>query len=174
MIRKIWFLGTLSTCLAPLKPFPIPPTAEPTIEIAEFESTSEKDVHPYTSYINHLYVYPQTLCFDSQKMFTRARNIACIVELRDDDGENVKPLRVWVIEAFSCTSLYENWIYKSLFFSFCYYRRFTGNLVHHCYACEHRAQFCITTRYPLGVKRSSWSCLQNCTRNIIYSFPFTT
>lgn len=94
MIYKIRFLDTLSTCLAPLKPFPIPPTAEPTIEAAEFESTSERDVHPYTTYINHLYVYPQTLNFDSQKMFTRARNIACIIELRDDDGENVKPLRV--------------------------------------------------------------------------------
>ncbi|XP_018313730.1 dedicator of cytokinesis protein 9 isoform X2 [Mycetomoellerius zeteki] len=86
--------NTLSTCLALLKPFPVPPTVEPTIEVAEFESTSEKDVHPYTTYINHLYVYPQTLNFDSQKMFTRARNIACIAELRDDDSENAKPLRV--------------------------------------------------------------------------------
>lgn len=156
MIHKKRFPDTLSTCLAPLKPFPIPPTAEPTIEIAEFESTSEKDVYPYTTYINHLYVYPQTLCFDSQKMFTRARNIACIVELRDDDGENVKPLRVRVIKAFSCTSLYENCgIYKPLFFSLLLYnRRFTENLVHRCYACEHRVQFYITTRYLLGMKRS--------------------
>lgn len=93
-IHKIQFLDTLSTCLAPLKPFPSPPTAEPTVEVAEFESTSEREVHPYTTYVNHLYVYPQTLCFDAQKMFTRARNIACIVELRDEDGENVVPLRV--------------------------------------------------------------------------------
>ncbi|XP_066583188.1 dedicator of cytokinesis protein 9 isoform X2 [Prorops nasuta] len=85
--------NTLSTSLTPLKPFPIPPITEPTFEIAEFESNSEKEVHPYTTYINHLYIYPQTLCFDAQKVFTRARNIACIVELRDDDGEHVKPLR---------------------------------------------------------------------------------
>lgn len=90
------FLDTLSTSLAVLKPFPLPPTSEPTLEVAEFESTSEKDVHPYTIYINHLYVYPQTLCFDAQKIFTRARNIACIVELRDDDSENAMPLRVRV------------------------------------------------------------------------------
>ncbi|XP_006571706.1 dedicator of cytokinesis protein 9 isoform X1 [Apis mellifera] len=85
--------NTLSTSLAPLKPFPLPPISEPTFEIAEFESISEKDVHPYTTYINHLYVYPQTLCFDTQKIFTRARNIACIIELRDDDSENTTPLR---------------------------------------------------------------------------------
>ncbi|XP_035734604.1 dedicator of cytokinesis protein 9-like isoform X2 [Vespa mandarinia] len=85
--------NTLSTSLTPLKSFPIPPVNDPTLEIAEFESTSEKDVHPYTTYVNHLYVYPQTLSFDTQKIFTRARNIACIIELRDDDGENVEPLR---------------------------------------------------------------------------------
>ncbi|XP_015607279.1 dedicator of cytokinesis protein 9 isoform X3 [Cephus cinctus] len=87
------FENTLTTALAPLKPFPIPPTSEPTLEIAEFEGSSEREVHPYTTYVNHLYVYPQTLCFDTQKIFTRARNIACIVELRDDDDENAKPLR---------------------------------------------------------------------------------
>lgn len=77
-----------------LKPFPLPPTSDPTFEIAEFESSSEKEIHPYTTFVNHLYVYPQSLCFDSQKIFTRARNIACIVELRDDDNENAEPLRV--------------------------------------------------------------------------------
>ncbi|XP_057325531.1 dedicator of cytokinesis protein 9 isoform X4 [Microplitis mediator] len=85
--------NTLTTSYAPLKPFPLPPVNNPTYEIAEFESTSEKDVHPYTTYINHLYIYPQILNFDTQKIFTRARNIACIVELRDDDNENAKPLR---------------------------------------------------------------------------------
>lgn len=77
-----------------LKQFPLPPTSEPTFEIAEFESSLEKEIHPYTTFVNHLYVYPQSLCFDSQKIFTRARNIACIVELRDDDNENAEPLRV--------------------------------------------------------------------------------
>ncbi|KAH0567488.1 dedicator of cytokinesis protein 9 isoform X3 [Cotesia glomerata] len=85
--------NSLTTSLAPLKPFPLPPASNPTFEVSEFESSSEKDVHPYTTYVNHLYIYPQILNFDTQKIFTRARNIACIVELRDDDNENAKPLR---------------------------------------------------------------------------------
>ncbi|XP_033225104.1 dedicator of cytokinesis protein 9 isoform X4 [Belonocnema kinseyi] len=85
--------NSLTTSLAMLKPFPLPPATEPTLEIAEFESSSEKEIHPYATFVNHLYVYPQSLCFDSQKIFTRARNIACIVELRDDDNENAVPLR---------------------------------------------------------------------------------
>ncbi|XP_034950532.1 dedicator of cytokinesis protein 9 isoform X2 [Chelonus insularis] len=85
--------NTLTTSLAPLKPFPLPPTNKPTIEVAEFESSCEKDVHPYTTYLNHLYIYPQVLNFDTQKIFNRARNIACIVELRDNDTEDAKPLK---------------------------------------------------------------------------------
>ncbi|XP_046413521.1 dedicator of cytokinesis protein 9 isoform X5 [Neodiprion fabricii] len=85
--------NTLTTSFVPLKPFPIPPTSEPTLEIAEFEGSSEREVHPYITYINHLYVYPQSLSFDTQKIFTRARNIACIVELRDNDSENAQPIR---------------------------------------------------------------------------------
>ncbi|XP_012262836.2 dedicator of cytokinesis protein 9 isoform X6 [Athalia rosae] len=85
--------NTLTTSLVPLKPFAMPPVAEPTLEIAEFEGLSEREVHPYTTFVNHLYVYPQTLCFDTQKIFTRARNIACIVELRDSDNEDAQPIR---------------------------------------------------------------------------------
>ncbi|XP_069677062.1 dedicator of cytokinesis protein 9 isoform X2 [Periplaneta americana] len=85
--------NSLTTSLAPLKPFPLPPTNEPTIEVMEFEGTSEKDVHPYTTFLNNLYVYPQSLNFDTQKTFTRARNIACVVELRDSDADGAQPLR---------------------------------------------------------------------------------
>jgi hypothetical protein len=60
----------------------------------EFEGTTEKDVHPYTTFLNHLYVYPQSLAFDTQKTFTRARNIACVVELMDSDAEGAHPLCV--------------------------------------------------------------------------------
>ncbi|XP_015124186.1 dedicator of cytokinesis protein 11 isoform X2 [Diachasma alloeum] len=78
--------NTLTTSLEPIQPFPIPPTTSPTLEILEFESPSERDVlHPYTTYRNNLYVYPQSLNFDTQKFFNRARNISCIVELRDND-----------------------------------------------------------------------------------------
>ena len=87
---------SLTTSLSPLKPFPLPPTHEPTIEVMEFEGISEKDVHPYTTFLNHLYVYPQSLSFDTQRSFTRARNIACVVELRDSDCEGAQPLCVSV------------------------------------------------------------------------------
>ncbi|KAB0797571.1 hypothetical protein PPYR_08564 [Photinus pyralis] len=84
--------NSLTTAFSPLKQFPIPPVNDPTIEITEFEGSSEKDVHPYTSCVNHLYLYPQCLSFDTQKVFTRARNIACIVELRDSDRREAKAL----------------------------------------------------------------------------------
>ncbi|XP_044001761.1 dedicator of cytokinesis protein 9 isoform X3 [Aphidius gifuensis] len=80
--------NTLTTSLTPLKPFPLPPIAKPTIEIIEFDNLIEKDINPYTNYTNHLYIYPQTLNFDTQKIFNRARNIALVVELRDDDDCN--------------------------------------------------------------------------------------
>lgn len=51
-------------------------------------------VHPFTTFINHLFIYPLMLNFDSQKLFSRARNIAVIIELRDSDAEGAKPLSV--------------------------------------------------------------------------------
>lgn len=108
--------NTLTTTLAPLKPFPLPPTSEPTLEVVEFEGSSEKDVHPFTTFINHLYVYPKSLNFDMQKNFTRARNIACRVELRDSDEDGAEPLcciygrpggSVFVQQA-SCAVLHHN------------------------------------------------------------------
>ena len=89
-------VDSLTTSLSPLKPFPLPPVNEPTIEVMEFEGISEKDVDPYTTFLSHLFVYPQSLSFDTQRSFTRARNIACVVELRDSDGEGAQPLCVSV------------------------------------------------------------------------------
>nr|CAD7259038.1 unnamed protein product [Timema shepardi] len=83
---------SLTTSLSPLKEFPVPPKNEPTWELMEFEGDSEKDVHPYTTYVNHLYVYPRSLSFDTQKTFTRARNLACVVELRASDEEGAHAL----------------------------------------------------------------------------------
>ncbi|XP_054285049.1 dedicator of cytokinesis protein 9 [Macrosteles quadrilineatus] len=76
----------LTCSLSPLKPFSASPNSEVTVEVAELCPEPQ----PFTSYLNHLYVYPQSLAFDTQKMFTRARNIACTVQLRDDDSENAK------------------------------------------------------------------------------------
>lgn len=85
---------SLTTTLSQLKPFPNPPTSDPSFELTEFVGTTERDVHPFTTFINHLFVYPLALNFDSQKLFSRARNIAVIVELRDSDAEGAKPLTV--------------------------------------------------------------------------------
>ncbi|KAL1123769.1 hypothetical protein AAG570_001542 [Ranatra chinensis] len=78
----------LTSCFAPLKPFPIPPTCPPTVEVAELCP----EIQPYTVFTNHLYVYPQSLAFDTQKTFSRARNIACVVQLKDSDDESAQPL----------------------------------------------------------------------------------
>lgn len=85
--------NSLTTSLAPLKPYPLPPVKEPTIEVTEFEGNVEKDVNPYATFVNHLYVYPQNLMFDTQKIFARARNIACVIEVRDTDSADGSALR---------------------------------------------------------------------------------
>lgn len=83
--------------MASIKPFPQPPTEEPTIETVEFPGTSERDLNPFTTFVNHLFLYPQSLSFESQKLFSRARNIAVLVELRCGDGDDAKPIEVFDI-----------------------------------------------------------------------------
>jgi hypothetical protein len=90
----IYFSDCLTTTLAPLKPFPLPPVEEPTLEIVEFIENSERDVYPFTTFVNHLFIYPTSLCFENQKIFSRARNIAVLVELRGSDLEDAKPIEV--------------------------------------------------------------------------------
>ncbi|XP_058447960.1 dedicator of cytokinesis protein 9 isoform X2 [Malaya genurostris] len=106
----------LTTSLVPLKPFPSPPTVEPTLEIAEFASTSEQHLNPYATYVNHLYVYPLHLSYDSQKIFSRARNLAVLVELRDSDTSEAKsieciygrPGQPILVSQMSCPVLHHN------------------------------------------------------------------
>ncbi|XP_058818406.1 dedicator of cytokinesis protein 9 isoform X4 [Topomyia yanbarensis] len=106
----------LTTSLVPLKPFPSPPTVEPTLEITEFVSTSEQHLNPYATYVNHFYVYPLHLCYDSQKIFSRARNIALLIELRDSDTADAKsveciygrPGQPILVSQMSCPVLHHN------------------------------------------------------------------
>lgn len=70
----------------------MPPVTEPTLEIVEFPSTSERDVHPFSTFVNHLFIYPQSLAFETQKRFSRARNIAVVIELRSGDEEDEKAI----------------------------------------------------------------------------------
>ncbi|XP_066143426.1 dedicator of cytokinesis protein 9 isoform X2 [Euwallacea fornicatus] len=106
----------LTTSLVPVKPFSLPTSHPPTFEVTEFEGQCEKDVHPYTTFLNHLYVYPLSLNFDTQKVFTRARNIACVVELRDSDNDEAKgipciygrPGQPALVSSMSCAVLHHN------------------------------------------------------------------
>lgn len=85
------FSDSLTCGWAPVKSFPMPPTAPCSLEVSTINTALE---HPFTSYINHLYIYPMMLNFDSQKSFARARNIACSVELKDSDSREAVPLNV--------------------------------------------------------------------------------
>ncbi|XP_037961001.1 dedicator of cytokinesis protein 9 isoform X2 [Teleopsis dalmanni] len=101
--------------LVPLANFSFPPKT-PTLELTEFQSNSERDTHPYTLFCNHLFIYPLSLQFDSQKLFSRARNITVVVELRDSDTEYSKPLKCiygrpghdYLVSQISCPILHHN------------------------------------------------------------------
>ncbi|KAL1268290.1 hypothetical protein QQF64_033653, partial [Cirrhinus molitorella] len=62
-------------------------------EVEEFVPSIAKCSQPFTIYNNHLYVYPRHLKYDSQKAFTKARNIALCLEFRDSDEEDAVPLK---------------------------------------------------------------------------------
>ncbi|XP_070537723.1 dedicator of cytokinesis protein 9-like isoform X3 [Ptychodera flava] len=83
----------LTPSLVPIQPFPVPTVSPPCLEIEEFSPEQAKHAYPHTGYTNHLYVYPHSLKFDSQKVFTKARNIAVVVEFRDSDEESAQPLQ---------------------------------------------------------------------------------
>lgn len=81
----------------PVKPFSLPPVEGPTIEVTEFSGNNENEIHPYSVFENHLFIYPISLNFETQKIFSRARNIALTLELRDTDTSDAKPLMVILI-----------------------------------------------------------------------------
>ncbi|XP_049871737.1 dedicator of cytokinesis protein 9 [Pectinophora gossypiella] len=100
----------MTSAFAALKPFPLPPTSPLTLELATLNWEPEQ---PYAAYIHHLYVRPLSLNFESQKMFVRARNIACSVELRDCDSGDNKPLqavygRSGMTTQYRCSVLHHN------------------------------------------------------------------
>ncbi|CAG0895846.1 unnamed protein product [Darwinula stevensoni] len=85
--------NSLTSSLQPLDPFPLPLSHALTLEVDNFPPTKAELSYPHLSYVNHLHVYPLSLKYDSQKTFTRARNIACVIELRDSDEEKAQPLQ---------------------------------------------------------------------------------
>ncbi|XP_036396561.1 dedicator of cytokinesis protein 9-like [Megalops cyprinoides] len=62
-------------------------------EVEEFVPCIAKCSQPFTTYNNHLYVYPKHLKYDSQKSFAKARNIAICIEFKDSDEEESQPLK---------------------------------------------------------------------------------
>uniref|UniRef100_A0A8C7RCY0 Dedicator of cytokinesis 9 n=1 Tax=Oncorhynchus mykiss TaxID=8022 RepID=A0A8C7RCY0_ONCMY len=62
-------------------------------EVEEFVPYIAKCSQPFTIYNNHLYVYPRHLKYDSQKSFTKARNIAVCIEFKDSDREEAVSLK---------------------------------------------------------------------------------
>ena len=92
-------LDSLTTSLAPIKPFNASSTTPASVEVAEFEewgSSTQEGVgrQPYAVPCHHLYVYPKQLCFEAQKVFAKARNLACTIELRDSDALDATALKV--------------------------------------------------------------------------------
>ncbi|KAF5890555.1 dedicator of cytokinesis protein 9-like isoform X5, partial [Clarias magur] len=63
------------------------------LEVEEFVPCIAKCSQPFTTYNNHLYVYPKHLKYDNQKAFAKARNVAVCVEFRDSDEDDAKPLK---------------------------------------------------------------------------------
>uniref|UniRef100_UPI00398F1DC7 dedicator of cytokinesis protein 11-like isoform X1 n=2 Tax=Pristiophorus japonicus TaxID=55135 RepID=UPI00398F1DC7 len=87
----------ISNCVTssyiPVKPFDESSCSCVSFEVEEFVPDIAKYMYPFTSFKNHLYVYPIQLKYDNQKTFAKARNIAVCVEVRDSDGEKSHPLK---------------------------------------------------------------------------------
>lgn len=62
---------TLTSSLVPVRPFTDSPGEPITKEIAEFVPDEAQYAHPYTSYVNHVYVYPKSLKYDGQRVFPK-------------------------------------------------------------------------------------------------------
>uniref|UniRef100_A0A672LY87 Dedicator of cytokinesis protein 9-like n=1 Tax=Sinocyclocheilus grahami TaxID=75366 RepID=A0A672LY87_SINGR len=78
----------------PVRPFECNgPSDGVLLEMEEFVPCIAKCSQPFTTYNNHLYVYPKHLKYDSQKSFAKARNIAVCVEFRESDEEDAQPLK---------------------------------------------------------------------------------
>ncbi|KTG38079.1 hypothetical protein cypCar_00002750, partial [Cyprinus carpio] len=65
-------------------------------EVEEFVPSIAKYSQPFTIYNNHLYVYPRHLKYDSQKSFTKARNIALCLEIQRFDERTLSLTEVYI------------------------------------------------------------------------------
>ncbi|RWS23800.1 dedicator of cytokinesis protein 9-like protein, partial [Leptotrombidium deliense] len=86
--------NVLSSSHLPVVPFAVPVKSPAVTEVQQFLQSEPRGAHPFTSFVNLLYVFPKCLKYDGQRVFQKARNICCIIEFRDSDEENAKPLKV--------------------------------------------------------------------------------
>ncbi|KAM6893914.1 dedicator of cytokinesis protein 9-like [Xenentodon cancila] len=77
----------------PVKNFEANGPGSALLEVEEFVPCIAKCSQPFTSYKNHLYVYPKHLKYDGQKSFAKARNIAVCIEFKDSDEDGAQPLK---------------------------------------------------------------------------------
>ncbi len=102
----------------PVKPFPDPPEQSPALEVEEFLPPEGQSSNPFVSYVNHLYVYPKNLKYDSQKSFTKVCCLSlslslclspCLCHwlcLRRSFGQRGRELKLFKSEQFHlCLSL---------------------------------------------------------------------
>lgn len=66
-------LGMLTSSLLPVRPFDDPlKTQIVTREVEEFvPEEGGESAFPFTTYVNHLYIHPRSLKYDSQKTFAK-------------------------------------------------------------------------------------------------------
>ncbi|KAM4020947.1 dedicator of cytokinesis protein 11 isoform 2-T2 [Anomaloglossus baeobatrachus] len=86
------FSNCVTSSYIPMRPYD-KETQKIAVEVEEFVPEVTKYCYPFTTYRNHLYVYPLHLKYDSQKSFAKARNIAVKIEFRDIDEPDAPALK---------------------------------------------------------------------------------
>ena len=77
-------VDVLTSSLQPVKPYHAA-GADPYFEIDTFEDIPQHLAAPFENYLNHLYIRPISLKYDTQKSFPKARNITISCELWNGD-----------------------------------------------------------------------------------------
>lgn len=62
----------MTSSYIPVKPFD-EQCEKVCVELEEFVSEEAKYNHPFTTYKNHLYIYPQQLKYENQKTFAKVK-----------------------------------------------------------------------------------------------------
>eukprot|EP00795_Rhopilema_esculentum_P016504 gene16504-7923_t len=87
----------------PLKPFSRSNDIPSSLEVQEIISDRPDVASPFTTYLNHFYVYPVSLNYSNQKTFSKARNLAIKIEFKESDELIAKPLKSIYNKDGSCT-----------------------------------------------------------------------